>query len=226
VGGVALLLAIIVGFLWYRKRGQRSKATNITPFQAASDQPFSNERTTQEEKTVDIVRGFALEPLKVDHELTTDRTSESANSPTPSSDAALRASLQVLRDQIASLRASRPFPVSSDTSTYRTTSSGPSKAERAYGSHIENEMRALRQELEQLRAQQEAQSVLFSPSSVSSGGADLLQEIAGLRAEMDEMRMQHDIIRGPLPSYSPPARPLPGFLMAVDTQTRETNEQV
>ncbi|KAI0758507.1 hypothetical protein BC629DRAFT_1110863 [Irpex lacteus] len=243
VGGVVLIAAIIFGLWWYRRRGRR-KAASVSPFINKGRQPFDGMvAVTPEDKNADIAQTYVPSALKLEDEMTEISPSTARSNDVPFSsysgqdDDTLHADVQVLREELASLvRSSQATPISG-TPAASTIYSSPSrttgsKLSREHASSIENEIRSLRQEVQQLRAQQEVRNVPGRPLSTNpspAGGIslNLVQEIASLRSEMEELRMQQEILAGPLPDYSPPEGPLPGFTnVGVVEQAQElTNSQ-
>lgn len=191
VGGVVLLAVLLLGWLWYRRRSNKPHA--ITPY---------HEDARSEDKGVDVghARGQRyVAPLAFDS--SREEVSQSSRpQSSQASDDSLRQNIQTLRDQLKALRAERGMRASATPPSQYSSTNDSQKA-----SPLAFEIQSLREEIEQLRTQQTSVTSPTSPATT-----DLMMEISFLRAEMDEMRMQQDIIQGPLPSYSPPARPLPG----------------
>ena len=228
VGGVVFILLLIVGLWWYRRRFRGRKAQSVAPFISKGRQPFDGMLETSEEKAIGIGAAYVPTSLRIDNAgidtipltgRSDDTSGSTASSPT-SRDDVYYTDIQELRDQLASLvRSSRATSITGTPATSTYQSSQPqtreTKLSREHGSYIENEIRSLRQEVEQLRAQQEARNVPSAPSptNIRAEGVslNLAQEIASLRSEMEELRMQQEIFAGPLPDYSPPEGPLPGF---------------
>ena len=67
IGGVVFLLAIILGFWWYRRRERRLIENGITPFQTSRNRRLLDEGDTPIEKVgVDTDRGFTPSSLALD----------------------------------------------------------------------------------------------------------------------------------------------------------------
>lgn len=209
VGGVVLVAALLLAYWWHR-RSPKSRA--ITPFNVETrNQKPAILDDHDEEKVADIGQG-AKSPGFVSPVVRSMARGESSSSAAGESaqlsDTALRQSIQALRAQLDAARAERGMSPASIHPSHTSTSGKTSKT-----SALEGEIHSLRAEVEQLRARQDHRDSAQTPESPAA--PDLAREIAMLRAEMDEIR---EISHGPLPSYSPPARPLPGFTSPGFTQ--------
>lgn len=202
VGGVVLVAALLLAYLWHR-RSHQSRVVSPFNVEKREQQPTIFEHDN-EAKVADIGQG-TKGPDNVPslaHSMSRgESSSSSAAESTQLSETALRQSLQALRAQVDVARAERGMSAASIHPSQVSSSGKLSKA-----SALESEILSLRAEVLQLRAQQDRRD--STPAPVSPVTTDLIREIALLRAEMDEMR---EINQGALPSYSPPARPLPGF---------------
>ncbi|KAI0347309.1 hypothetical protein BDW22DRAFT_1425354 [Trametopsis cervina] len=209
-GGIIFFILILaLAFWWIRRRYEPS---TVTPYEdprrrdVISNQ--ADEETlakTSEKNRSDYVREDSVVPLTYS---VSDAPSSSISPPSDiaaiTSDNQLRESAQILRDQLAALRSEQP---AAEGSASGESNAASSRTARAVA--LEEEVHDLRKQVQVLRAQQE-QGTSTSPTTPQTGTTELMHEIAVLRAEIDEIRM-HQADEA-LPSYSPPARPLPGVI--------------
>ena len=191
VGGVLLAFVLLASCIWYRRRSDKTHM--VIPFSAGGhteDKDTTANTPAQSEISVaPLTKGTYHE----------DAFCSTGREPSEASDDSLRQNIRNLWEQMEALRAEHGLAVSTAATSGVTGDSTSS-------SSLHREFQILRKAIEQLRTEQSPVA-----SSASPATTDLLREMAFLRAEMDEMRLQQEIIQGPLPSYSPPSQPLPGF---------------
>lgn len=208
VGGVLgaiILLGVVVGLvLCCRNRGRRwedhDHLHKVVPFQGS---------TTDNDEEISISKPQPGPPstrstLPLSGDEKSPSTAEFASLASSSSKPLTTTSESTsLREQVNSLRAELEVLRSRDQS------SGPSRSSRHPSSSVTtpliNEIALLREEVTQLKVRQERKQSRERPLP-SPMNETLVREVASLRAELEELRSQHDLsqLGDMLPRYSPP----------------------